>query len=369
MPELYCPLSHGLYHCRVMKCLRVIRSSHYLIYIPIKVDSNCNSNIYPIPDCILSFNLSRPVNITGTRGNNLLISLLFWCTAGPVPSDLQTKKMMIHRQMKRSIVSLLRMTLLRHLKKRTVLSIEVTFSSVQYGRMSCIIAEQRRDGETRRVSGRCYLECRSEINVDAYGEFRSRLASVTNSRGLITHRSHIFVDRYILPPSSTICFDARRSLLTENAGGKSEISEMYSIDYFTKIYHANKTILEKEVSYWIDYKMVDFICTINSCRVGVSVARAMGYPNSINFTDEMAASLLYKKLYGLIVARNAVNKSHSFFKSILHIWCQDNRIAMLLRNAFSKLDDNDYGLDVKGILLLQLTVCGDPQLYKNFLRN
>ncbi|CAH6419997.1 Hypothetical protein HVR_LOCUS1052 [uncultured virus] len=174
---------------------------------------------------------------------------------------------------------------------------------------------------------------------------------------------------YYLPPASLVCEDARRSITIDNAGGKSDISEMFSIDYFTQMYGARNTILEKEVSYWIDYKMVDFICTIGCSRVGVSVARAMGYPTSDKFTSTMAARLLYKKLYGLIVARNAVVKNQSFFKSILHIWCQDIHVAQLLRDAFANLDENDYGLDVKGVVLLQLTICDDQQLYKNLIKS
>lgn len=184
----------------------------------------------------------------------------------------------------------------------------------------------------------------------------------------MTHRSHIFSDNYILPASHTVSEDAKRSITIDNAGGQSAISEMYSIDYFTQMYGATNTIFEKEVSYWIDYKMVDFICTIESQRVGVSVARAMGYPTSNKFTSEMASKLLFKKLYGLIVARNAVVKTQSFFTSILHIWCQDAHVANLLRDAFSNLDDDDYGLDVRGVLLLQLTICDDPQLYRNVLK-
>lgn len=199
-------------------------------------------------------------------------------------------------------------------------------------------------------------------------KFRTLLGVSNRNKGSVTHRSHIFIDQYILPHRSLVCEDAKRSITIENAGGKSEISEMYSIDYFTQMYGAKHTILEKEVNYWIDYKLVDFICTIDSHRVGVSVARAMGYPTSDKFTADMASKLLFKKLYGLIVARNAVVKEQSFFKSILHIWCQDIHVAELLKEAFSKLDDNDYGLDVKGILLLQLTICDDLQLYKNILR-
>ena len=206
-----------------------------------------------------------------------------------------------------------------------------------------------------------------KFDPGADAQFRSLLSSVNDTKGSVTHRSHIFIDFYILPPSTLLCDDALRSITIDNAGGKSDISEMYSIDYFTQMYRASNTILEKEVNYWIDYKMVDFICTIDNHRVGVSVARAMGFPTPDKFTPNMASRLLYKKLYGLIVARNGVVKDQSFTKSILHIWCQDSHIAQLLHDAFSNLDDNDYGLDVKGIVLLQLTICADPQIYKNFL--
>lgn len=185
--------------------------------------------------------------------------------------------------------------------------------------------------------------------------------------GTVSNNTFIFTDNYQIPNYDQITIDAKNSLLIDNAGGKSDISELYSIDYFTKIYNAHNIIYEKQVVYWIDYKMVDYICTINNSRVGVSVARAMGYPSIDKFTDEMASKLLYKKLYGLIVARNGVIKSQSFYRSILHIWCQDISIANKLYNAFSNLNDDDYGLDVKGIVILQLTICPDERLYKNII--
>lgn len=197
--------------------------------------------------------------------------------------------------------------------------------------------------------------------------FRLLLTAYDNSKGPPSHKSHIFVDQYMLPSSDDIAHQARKSIEIDNAGGQSEISELYSIDYFVRTYNADEFIFEEEVKYWIQYKMVDFICTINEERVGVSVARAMGYPTPDRFTLDNARRLLLKKLTGLIVARNSVIKSQSFFKSVLHIWCQSSHIAMLLHEAFENLDDNDYGLDIKGVLLLQLTICDDTQLYKNVL--
>lgn len=195
--------------------------------------------------------------------------------------------------------------------------------------------------------------------------FRSLLVTTNKTKGTVSHRSHIFVDTYTLPPYTHVCPDAKRSITVDNAGGKSDVSEMYSIDYFASVYGATETILEKEVQMFFDFKMVDFISTIDGHRVGVSVTRAMGFPSPDTFTPAMAAKLLYKKLYGLIVARNGVVKSQSFYKSILHIWCQDARIADMLQEAFANLDDDDYGLDIKGVLILQLTVCDDRQIYRN----
>lgn len=139
---------------------------------------------------------------------------------------------------------------------------------------------------------------------------------------------------------------------------------MMSIEYFTRVFEARDILLEMEVEYWIDYKMVDFVCTVPSYgRIGVSVTRAMGYPSSDKFTYDRALKLLQKKLYGLIVSRNGVTKKHSFYRSILHIWCQTDRIALLLKKAYASFDIEDYGLNIKGVVVLQLTVCSHPCLY------
>ena len=194
---------------------------------------------------------------------------------------------------------------------------------------------------------------------------RHLILTSDRTRGPVTHKSHIFTDVYDLPPYADVASQAKDSRDIDNAGGKSDVSEMFSIDYLMRIHGARDIIFETQVQYWITYKMVDFICTIEDQRVGVSVARAMAYPSPDRFTAKMAARLLYKKLYGLIVARNAVSDHQSFYRSVLHIWCQNQRIADLMQDAFANLDNDDYGLDVKGVVILQLTVCPDAQLYRN----
>lgn len=189
----------------------------------------------------------------------------------------------------------------------------------------------------------------------------------------MTHGNYIFRDSWYIPRNNqlSLCNDSKRSLDSENAGGNSSISEMMSIEYFSRVFGAKDVLLEMEVQYWIDYKMVDFVCTIPSkeknVRVGVSVTRAMGYPHPENFTYEKGLNLLQKKLYGLIVSRNGVTKKHSFYKSILHVWCQTPYIAYLLQKAYESFDIQDYGLNIKGVVILQLTVCSEKSLYTNDL--
>lgn len=182
-----------------------------------------------------------------------------------------------------------------------------------------------------------------------------------------THRNHVFADSYEFGDNPITHPDAVRSLSVENAGGKSEVSEALSMQYFYERFGAGQFLLEREVEYWCEYKMVDFVCTIAETRIGVSVTRAMGYPTPEHFDAEAALHLLRKKLYGLIVARNAVDKKHRFFKSILHIFCQTTPIAALLQEAYAGLDVNDFGLNIKGAVILRLTVCTDPRIYSNRL--
>lgn len=153
-----------------------------------------------------------------------------------------------------------------------------------------------------------------------------------------------------------------QSLQHDNAGGKSEISEAASITYFQQLWKAQDFVFERQIEYWVQYKMIDFICTLPPYgRLGVSVTRAMGFPSAEYFTYEDAKDLLQKKLEGLIIARNAVSERHTFYHSVLHAWCQDERIAGFLARAYQEIDLPE----VHGTVILLLTICSEPWIYRN----
>lgn len=178
----------------------------------------------------------------------------------------------------------------------------------------------------------------------------------------------VFEDRMKLTkyPKLQLGHDAARSLVIDNAGGNSEYSEAMSMHYFEHVFNGKDFILENEVEYWREFKMVDYICTIRNERIGVSVTRAMGFPHSSMFVKKDAENLLKKKINGLIVACDLVLTKHSFTKSILHVWCQNKRIANLVREAYEEAIEIDaMGLKVLCDVAVILTICDDKDIYTN----
>ncbi|CAI5464328.1 unnamed protein product [Closterium sp. Yama58-4] len=128
---------------------------------------------------------------------------------------------------------------------------------------------------------------------------------------------------------------AARVASSPNAGGASVISESLSVEYFVRHFGATDIISEMEIKYChSNWKKVDYICSLFGRRFGVSVTRAMMYPDPALFDCHRARALLRKKLHGLVVAWSGISPMHSFSRAILHIWCETPHIANLLHQAF-----------------------------------
>ena len=126
--------------------------------------------------------------------------------------------------------------------------------------------------------------------------------------------------------------------------------------------HQCEIVYETQVDYWCQYKMIDYIIIEGDKRIGVSVTRAMTFRRTCVFDMKEAERLMQKKLYGLVVARNAVNKRHRFFTCILHVWCQTEEIAILCQQALENFEQEEQkGVDFSVLF----TVCPDPAIYRN----
>lgn len=164
--------------------------------------------------------------------------------------------------------------------------------------------------------------------------------------------------------------DATRVRTESNAGGTSTISESLSVEYFVRRFQAKDIVTEMEVEYRsFNWKKVDYICTLYGQRVGVSVTRAMSFPDPKDFSAQMGYRLLYKKLFGLVVARHGVSKRHSFSQCILHVWCETQETASIMQREY---DGVSQELDIADDVVMVLTVADGcharPIFYESLLR-
>jgi hypothetical protein len=157
--------------------------------------------------------------------------------------------------------------------------------------------------------------------------------------------------------------EANQIMIEPNAGGASVVSEAVSMELMHRRFGATDVATEMAIQYWcVNWKKIDYIATIHGSRTGVSVTRAMGYPDASTFTEEDADRLCYKKLFGLVVARAGISRAFSYERSILHVFCQDDRIAELMKVAFKKLiqldeQQHDAETSLTGSIIIILTVC------------
>lgn len=174
-----------------------------------------------------------------------------------------------------------------------------------------------------------------------------------------------------------MCDSAKKSLTLDNAGGNSMISEACSIQYFDDLGYTNFVFETKVIYKSTSYKLVDFVAEApqryeakfpelikdDRERVGFSVTRACDYGKGFN-----AADLLYKKIKGLIAARNNATADCKFYRSILHIWCSSLEIIRQINETYEKMMRADVfdTPDLKGTLKVITTYSTDKRIYKNY---
>lgn len=149
-----------------------------------------------------------------------------------------------------------------------------------------------------------------------------------------------------------VCDFARKLYCEPNAGGKSVNSEAFSANILNELYGITNILSEMEVQYmWYDYTKCDYVCTIYDQRVGVSVTRAMAFPDPSYFTIDDADRLLKKKINGLMVAREGIITKYDFKKCILHIWCESKGIADIVKQRYQLIDN-----ETRDNIIIVLTV-------------
>jgi len=164
-------------------------------------------------------------------------------------------------------------------------------------------------------------------------------------------------------------------LLTEpNAGGNSENSEGLSFEILNCVLFPARDVKgELEIEYKCRTSIADYLCTIFNEVVGVSVTRAMKYPNPEAFTADDAKRLLRKKIRGIIKARRNVKSAFQWSRSILHVWAQTEDIASIVcsvyRDIASSADSATAECNIPRECFPSLVVTTSHQIYRYIFFN
>lgn len=161
---------------------------------------------------------------------------------------------------------------------------------------------------------------------------------------------------------------AMQNLTIPNCGGESLVTESISIELMTSLFGATNFVTERQVQYKYQCKKIDFLCIVDGEQIGVSVSRSAQYKELTDENGEYTPVIAYrqirKKLDGLLAARAGITPAHSYDRSVLHIFCENNFIANLLINAFPQAAKD---MQVEDEISLLITICGNRKLYDDDL--
>ena len=149
-----------------------------------------------------------------------------------------------------------------------------------------------------------------------------------------------------------------------NAGGNSIWSEVMSFELFGRLFNITQLKTEMQVRYnYENCPLADGTMMISDCNIGLSVTRAANWPSKDGFTDEDADNLLYKKMHGILFARNVAIKSDRWSTSLLHIWCQSIDIYHTIQSSYHRLMASPGSTNKR--LIVIATICSWDYLYRN----
>lgn len=148
--------------------------------------------------------------------------------------------------------------------------------------------------------------------------------------------------------------DGGQEILSDgNAGGSSIYSEIFSYEVLSRCELAELVKTETEVVYQDQNgKKTDLIVAIDNVPIGVSVTRAVGWPQEDPWTPDQALDLLEDKLGDIQSSSANVSAGDAWAKQILHVIAFSAGHADSVAQAYSQ----SLGTGLVGDTVLMVTV-------------
>lgn len=149
-----------------------------------------------------------------------------------------------------------------------------------------------------------------------------------------------------LTPEGQVVFDAG------NLGGSSLHSEVIAFEVLARCEGARLLATEAEIEY-VDMMgtKTDLLVEVHGLTIGVSVTRAVGFPQKDPYTVEQATVLLEDKLAGVLLSSANVAPADAWVKQVLHVVAYADKHAASIFTAY-----NNLGAELTADTILMVTV-------------
>ncbi len=133
--------------------------------------------------------------------------------------------------------------------------------------------------------------------------------------------------------------DGQEMYADGNLGGSSLYSEIFALEVLGRCDDAVLLKTEGEIVYAIDGKKTDILLEIDGEKVGVSVVRAMSFPEGAPYDATNALPVLEGKLDDILQSTANVAPEDAWTKQILSVLAQTPSHAQAIVTAYGMLDD------------------------------
>jgi hypothetical protein len=124
-----------------------------------------------------------------------------------------------------------------------------------------------------------------------------------------------------------------------NLNQGSLLSEVFAFEVLHRCEGAELLETEDTIDYDVVGKRTDLLVEIDGERVGVSVVRAMSFPEGADYPVSQAKTVLEGKLSDILVSSENVSANHAWPKQILGVIAQTDMHATAIEQAWGMIDD------------------------------
>jgi hypothetical protein len=206
------------------------------------------------------------------------------------------------------------------------------------------------------------IDAAADATFEGFGELSGMCgvlmeSNLVSASPLLVQADFTFARAYVDPADrALLTLGGMHMIDTPNAGGHSELSELFAFEQLARCEMAGLVKTETEIAYQNQAgKKTDILVELDGHKIGVSVTRAFAYPIGMTYSEAQATELLTRKLGDIKLSSANVAPADAWDKQILAYMAIDDQAAQMVVSVWNGLDAQTKA----DTILLITTTSGD----------